>query len=128
MGEAWERIQPSGFGVVQISLPVALSRATIRAFFPTGAITTRSFSRSGHWPLYQGGICEPYSCTRSFLQTSRPVAASRAWRTALGSSVKTSFPSVAGTVRVMAWLGRIRRFSLKRQISLPSARFRQRTR
>ena len=104
------------------SLPVALSRATTSADVPTGAISTRSFSISGHWPLYQGGIFEPYSWTRFLRQTSLPVAASRACRTALGSSEKTYFPSVAGTVRVMPWLGRMRRFSLKRQSSFPSSR------
>ena len=59
IGEAWDSSQPSGFGVVHSSLPVALSRATIRAEAPTGATTTLSFSISGFWPLYHGGILLP---------------------------------------------------------------------
>ena len=47
IGEECESSQPSGFGVRHCSLPVALSSATNRADFPTGAITTRFFSIRG---------------------------------------------------------------------------------
>ena len=127
ISEECDSSQPSGFGVRQSSLPVALSSATMRADVPTGAITIRSFSISGFWPLYQGGIFVLYSCTRFLRQSCLPVVASRQCRTALGSSEKTYLPSMAGTVRVMAWFGRMRRLSWKRQSSLPSASDRQRT-
>ena len=47
--------QFSGFCVRQISVPVAGSSATMSAA-PPGAMISRPWSRSGHWPLYQGGI------------------------------------------------------------------------
>ncbi|MEE8523925.1 MAG: hypothetical protein V3T72_08340 [Thermoanaerobaculia bacterium] len=110
----------------QISSPVALSSATTSAS-PPGAMSTRSSSISGHWPLYQGGILVPYSATRFLRHSSLPVAASRQWNVALGSREKTYLPSTAGTVRVMPWLGRMRRGSRKVHSSRPWSRVTLRT-
>ena len=78
INEAWDSNQPSRFGVRQISSPVALSSATTSAEVPAGATSTRSFSISGFWPLYQGGILLPYSWTKFLRHSSLPVSASSA--------------------------------------------------
>ena len=88
---------------------------------------SRSGSWSGHCPLYQEGMVAWYSVTRLLRHTCLPVLASRQWSTAFGSSEKTKRASTAGTVRVMAWLGRISRASRNCQIALPSASERQLT-
>src|ERR1039457_935986 len=89
----------AGFGVRQISLPVALSRATIMAAPPVATIS-RSASCNGHWPLYQEGMVAWYSVTRLFRQICWPVLTSRQCRTAFGSSEQTNRLSTAGTERV----------------------------
>src|SRR5436190_24087082 len=73
-----------GFGVRQISLPVALSSAT-RMASPPVAMMSRVGSISGHWPLYQDGMAALYSVTRLLRQTCLPVLTSRQCSTALGS-------------------------------------------
>src|SRR5579862_6847076 len=122
--EACDITDCPGFGVRQISFPVALSSAT-RIAAPPVATITRLASCSGFWPLYQEGMVAWYSVTRLLRQTCLPVLASRQCRTALGSSEITNRPSTAGTVRVMAWLGRISRASRYCQICWPVARERQ---
>src|ERR1035441_10111575 len=73
-----------GFGVRQISVPVALSSAT-RMAAPPVATTIRPPSWKGHCPLYQEGMVAWYSVTRLLRQICLPVLASTQWSTALGS-------------------------------------------
>src|ERR1019366_8740260 len=124
--EECDIMYPAGFGVRQISLPVALSSATMIAAPPVATIS-RSASCKGFCPLYQEGMVALYSATRLLRQICLPVFTSRQCSTAFGSREQTKRLSTTGTVRVMAWLGRISRAAGNCQISLPSARERQLT-